>query len=253
MNSLQHTNDRISLQTENFHPKYPHPRGRWRLLPPALLCLLLSAATLLAQTTPQTGTQAGTQTTAQTGTQTGTQTTAQTTAQTGTQPSPQIIPLQPGGYDPLGPQHPTIITPLTQPTLTPGILTLMELEGRFSQAVAKGGGKAFAEWFADDAVALNNGRSPVLGRTSIARDAQWKAADYQLTWIPEGAQMGPSNDMGFTWGHYEGRSKDKAGQPVLTSGRYITVWRKQANGQWKVALDASADEPPTSCCTLPKP
>lgn len=145
--------------------------------------------------------------------------------------------------------------PLTQPTLSPGVLLLLELEGKFAKAVAAGGGKAFASWFADDAVTLNNGRPAVLGRAAIAAQAQWDPKNYQLTWTPQGAQMGPSNDMGFTWGHYEGHSKDKNGQPVVISGRYFTVWKKVADGSWKVALDASADEPPTAgeCCTLPKP
>ena len=146
-------------------------------------------------------------------------------------------------------------SPLTQPTLSPGVLLLIELEGRFSQAVAAGGGKAFASWFADDAVTLNNGRPAVLGRANIAAQANWDPKTYQLTWIPQGAQMGPSNDMGFTWGHYEGRSTDKNGQPVTTSGRYFTVWKKLPNGNWKVALDASSNEPPAGgeCCALPKP
>jgi ketosteroid isomerase-like protein len=145
--------------------------------------------------------------------------------------------------------------PLTQPTLTPGVLLLLELEGRFSQAVAAGGGKAFSSWFADDAVTLNNGRPAVLGHTAIAAQAQWDPKTYQLTWVPQGAQMGPSNDMGFTWGHYEGRSKDKHGEPVLLTGRYFTVWKKLPDGSWKVALDASANEPPAigECCALPKP
>ena len=67
--------------------------------------------------------------------------------------------------------------------------------------------------------------------------------------------MGPSNDMGFTWGHYEGHSKDKNGEPVVITGRYFTVWKKMPDGTWKVALDASADEPPATgeCCVLPKP
>jgi len=145
--------------------------------------------------------------------------------------------------------------PLAQPTLAPGVLLLMELEGRFEKAVAAGGGKAFASWFADDAVTLNNGRPAVLGHAAIAAQAQWDPKTYQLTWTPQGAQMGPSNDMGFTWGHYEGRSKDKNGQPVLISGRYMTVWKKMPDGTWKVALDASADEPPAAgdCCALPKP
>jgi ketosteroid isomerase-like protein len=150
---------------------------------------------------------------------------------------------------------PTGISPLTQPTLSPGVILLMELEGKFAQAVAAGGGKAFANWFADDAVTLNNGQPAVMGRATIAAQAQWDPKEYQLTWTPQGAQMGPSNDMGFTWGHYEGRSKDKNGQPVMISGRYMTVWKKVADGSWKVAMDASANEPPQTgeCCVLPKP
>lgn len=159
------------------------------------------------------------------------------------------------GFDALAKPSPTIISPLVEPTLSPGVLFLLELDGKFQKAVAAGGGKAFASWFADDAVTLNNGKPAVMGRAAIAAEAQWDPKTYQLTWQAQGAQMGPSNDMGFTWGHYEGHSKDKNGQPVVISGRYMTVWKKVADGSWKVAMDASADEPPAAgeCCTLPKP
>ena len=155
--------------------------------------------------------------------------------------------------DPLG-QKPAV-SPLTQPTLSPGVILLMELEGKFAQAVAEGGGKAFASWFADDAVILNNGQPPVVGRAAISAKAQWDPKEYQLTWVPEGAQMGPSNDMGFTWGHYEGHSRGKNGEPVRIAGRYMTVWKKIADGSWKVSLDASANEAPAAgeCCVVPKP
>jgi ketosteroid isomerase-like protein len=160
----------------------------------------------------------------------------------------------PTQLDPLA-RPTTQISPLSQPTLSPGVLLLLELEGKFSQAVAAGGGKAFASWFADDAVTLSNGLAPVMGHNAIVATANWDPKVYQLTWVPTGAQMGPSNDMGFTWGHYEGRSKDKNGQPVVTSGRYFTIWKKLPDGSWKVAMDASANEPPAAgeCCALPKP
>jgi ketosteroid isomerase-like protein len=177
------------------------------------------------------------------------------------QSNPVAIPVVPGPAVPVPavPAYDTFSSagsnPVTQPTLTPGALLLLELEGRFEKAVAAGGGKTFASWFADDAVILNNGRPPVLGRAAIATQAQWDPKTYQLTWIPLSAQMGPSNDMGFSWGHYEARSKDKNGEPVVMTGRYFTVWKKLPDGTWKVALDASANEPPTAgeCCALPKP
>ncbi len=157
--------------------------------------------------------------------------------------------------DPMHRVAPSTGTPLTQPTLSPGAMELLTLEGQFAQSVAKGGGAAFAQWFAEDATALNNGKPPVIGRSRIAANATWKPEDYQLTWTPEYAQMGPSGDMGYTWGHYEGTSKDRNGNPVKTSGRYMTIWKKMPDGKWKVVLDASADEPAAAgdCCKLPNP
>lgn len=168
----------------------------------------------------------------------------------------QSTPASPSAqpYDPLGASG-YRINPVTQPTFTPGMLQLLELETKFAADVAARGGKAFASWFAEDGVTLANGRPPVMGRAAIAAQAQWDPKEYQLTWLADGAQMGPSNDMGYTWGHYEGVSKDQHGQSVKTSGRYITIWKKQTDGTWKVVLDASAEEPPDagSCCSLPKP
>lgn len=143
--------------------------------------------------------------------------------------------------------------PLTDTTVKPGKMLLFDLEARFAKDVAARGGAAFADWFAEDGVALGNGAPPKIGKIAIAKSSTWSAKDYRLTWTPTDALMGPSGDMGYTWGHYEGRSKDANGNPVLTSGRYITMWRKQADGNWKVVLDAGANEPAGAgdCCKLP--
>jgi len=157
--------------------------------------------------------------------------------------------------DPLSHRGSPAGNPLTQPTTSQGSLQLMQLDLDFAKDVANGGGKAFASWFADDALTLNNGKPPVIGKLRIAADANWDPKLYRLEWQPQGGQMGPSGDMGFTYGHYEGHAKDNHGNDVSTSGRYITVWKRNADGKWKVALDASADEPPAAgdCCKLNKP
>ena len=142
---------------------------------------------------------------------------------------------------------------LTDPTAKPGKALLYELEARFAKDVLERGGAGFAAWFAEDGVALSNGVAPSVGRVAIANSANWDPKAYQLTWTPTDAMMGPSGDMGYTWGHFEGHSKDVNGNPVTTTGRYITIWRKQADGQWKVVLDAGADAEPAAgdCCKLP--
>lgn len=172
------------------------------------------------------------------------------------QPAGPTLPGRvPASSLPFGAPSIPSVSPLAQPTLSPGVLFLFDLERRFAASVATGGGKAFATWFADDAVTLTNGQPAVLGRGNIAAQSTWDPKTYQLTWTPQGAQMLPSNDAGYTWGLYKGRATDRNGQPILTSGRYLTLWKKTPDGTWKVALDASANAPPDpgTCCTLPKP
>lgn len=143
--------------------------------------------------------------------------------------------------------------PLADPTMSPGKALLYDLEAKFAKDVLEKGGAGFAEWFAEDGVALGNGAAPLIGRVAIAKSANWSPKAYQLTWTPTDAVMGPSGDMGYTWGHFEGHSKDANGNPVTTTGRYMTIWRKGPDGQWKVVLDAGANEPAEAgdCCKLP--
>ena len=167
----------------------------------------------------------------------------------------QQLQAQQVQLDPLAKPAPTanMSSALSDPTLSPGTAFLFQLEAQFAKDTAKGGGKAFASWFADDAVTLGNKEAPVQGRSAIASQTTWSPDQYQLIWTPQGGQMSPSNDMGYTWGHYEGHAKDKNGNAITTSGRYLTIWKKQPDGQWKVILDSSSEEPPNAgdCCKLP--
>ena len=78
--------------------------------------------------------------------------------------------------------------PLTDATVKPGKMLLFDLEARFAKDVLARGGAAFADWFAEDGVALGNGQAPLVGRVAIAKSANWTPQSYQLTWTPTDAQ-----------------------------------------------------------------
>jgi ketosteroid isomerase-like protein len=70
---------------------------------------------------------------------------------------------------------------------------------------------------------------------------------FNLTWKATKAEVSSSADMGYTIGTYQLTMNDAAGQPATSDGKYLTVWQKQADGQWKVVADSpSASAPPAA-------
>jgi hypothetical protein len=60
-----------------------------------------------------------------------------------------------------------------------------------------------------------------------------------LTWEPAYADVSESGDLGYTWGRYTlfVPSPGKNLQPLYRKGTYVTIWRRQSDGSWKVVLD----------------
>jgi ketosteroid isomerase-like protein len=64
-----------------------------------------------------------------------------------------------------------------------------------------------------------------------------------LTWKPSQADVSTSGDLGYTWGRYEYRDRAADGRSVVETGSYVTIWRRQADGSWKVVLDGGTPDP----------
>jgi ketosteroid isomerase-like protein len=59
-----------------------------------------------------------------------------------------------------------------------------------------------------------------------------KIPGFSLRWIAEKAEVSKSGDLGYSTGTYSatfGETTDK--------GKYVTIWRKQSDGSWKVIED----------------
>jgi ketosteroid isomerase-like protein len=50
-------------------------------------------------------------------------------------------------------------------------------------------------------------------------------------------------DLGYTSGPCEFTSKDTQGNVVSQRGSFVTIWRKQPDGIWKVELDIGVPAP----------
>jgi ketosteroid isomerase-like protein len=101
-------------------------------------------------------------------------------------------------------------------------------------SVEKGMPAAFLAYFADAGIAFApravNGKKFWGGVKEFAGT---------LVWAPIFAASSRAGDLGYTTGPWELKKENQAG----SFGNYVTVWQKQAGGEWKVALDVGVDNP----------
>jgi len=66
----------------------------------------------------------------------------------------------------------------------------------------------------------------------------------KLTWEPSFVGVSASGDLGYTWGRYIlNVPMTKLGAaPLIRMGTYVTVWRRQPGGIWKVAFHGGDTE-----------
>jgi ketosteroid isomerase-like protein len=125
-----------------------------------------------------------------------------------------------------------------------GADTLRQLEADFMKAAAERGSQGYMSYYAEDAVELPNRADMIQGKESIAKSMSFlDQKDNHLTWTPVHADMAASGDLGYTFGTYEFRSKDKDGKPTVEYGKYASVWKKQKDGSWKVVMDMGNASP----------
>jgi ketosteroid isomerase-like protein len=121
---------------------------------------------------------------------------------------------------------------------------LLQADRDFNTATSAHGLEGWMEFMTDDTVLQRDkvytGRDAI--RAAMAED--FSSPGTKLTWKPMSAQLFDSGTMGFTTGDWEFRSKDPKGNKVALKGQYLTVWKKQKDGSWKVLWDGGAASGP---------
>jgi ketosteroid isomerase-like protein len=129
-----------------------------------------------------------------------------------------------------------------QPPAGSPLRSLVDTERAFSDmSVAQGTRAAFLAYFADYGVSF--GPAPVNTKQSInSQPAPAAPPAIILEWMPVTADIARAGDLGYTTGPGVRLERTEARKP-LAWGWYFTVWKKQADGSWKVAADIGTTTP----------
>lgn len=130
--------------------------------------------------------------------------------------------------------------------LSPALAALVEAERLFARlSVAKGVRESFLTFLADDGI--NFQPHPTLTKAAfLKRPAPAAPPPTTLDWSPIFADISRAGDLGYTTGPYTITDHSPQHRPTQY-GYYFSIWRKQADGTWKVAVDLgiSTPAPPT--------
>jgi len=122
---------------------------------------------------------------------------------------------------------------------------LLATDREFSaMSVEKGASEAFKHYLLPEALQLPHGGLPIFTRDSIYNDMQPADADYELKWEPQSAEVSASGDMGYTWGYYTLSAKQYGYLIPVRRGKYLNVWKKDDQNQWRVIVDMGNHNPP---------
>ncbi|MBK6814037.1 MAG: hypothetical protein IPG82_00970 [Saprospiraceae bacterium] len=116
---------------------------------------------------------------------------------------------------------------------------LLTLDRRMSALAEKEGFNQAILFFADDSIVkFNEGKLPILGKKSYDSSFDNSHDTHAISWYPLAAEVAASFDLGYTWGNWKYAAID-----TTMYGNYFTVWKKQADGSWKVKLDGGNNTP----------
>ncbi len=116
------------------------------------------------------------------------------------------------------------------------VRTMVEAERKFYQAgQEKGTRAAFLEFLADDGIVFRPG--PVNGKEVWSKRTE---TGLDLVWEPTFAAIARSADFGYDTGPSKWRA-NKTEKKFTGFGHFVSIWKKQKDGSWKVALDCGIE------------
>ena len=94
-------------------------------------------------------------------------------------------------------------------------------------------------YFLDDALFMAPNAPALKGKAAIREVLShfFEIPGFSIKWQPTYVEISSSGDLGYTIGTNVMTFDGPDGKPIVDNGKYTTIWKKDADGTWKVAVD----------------
>jgi uncharacterized protein (TIGR02246 family) len=121
---------------------------------------------------------------------------------------------------------------------------LMQLSREWSQVASSGDVEKTVGYWADDAVVISAGQPVHKGKEPIRKMVQdsYRMPGFRISWQPQSVEVSESGDMAYLLENSQITFTDSTGKKVTLNNKSVSIWRRQADGSWKNAVDISTPE-----------
>ena len=128
-----------------------------------------------------------------------------------------------------------------QADIPPALQAMVDTERSFAQACTqKGIRDSFLEYFAADSIAFNP--APMSAVERLRPRPSRPFSELELRWEPRTGDVAASGDLGWLTGPSTFTDHTTAGS-APQPGNYLSVWRRQPDGKWRVFIDQGSQPP----------
>ncbi len=101
--------------------------------------------------------------------------------------------------------------------------------------------------YSDDASVFPSNAPIATGKEAIG--ALWSQVfeipGFALSWDISKLEVSRAGDLAYAYGTYEQTVNDPEGNPITERGKWVGVYKKQADGQWKMVVDIGNSDGPS--------
>ena len=135
--------------------------------------------------------------------------------------------------------------PQAQDTRAADETAIRAAEADRAKAVAALDPAMAASFYTDDVVGMAVDAPVVQGKENMQKYFEAMMKDKpELSWTPMKVEVARSGDLAYSWGTGKVTVKEKKGKVAETTLKYASVWKKQADGGWKIAVDTMIPDSP---------
>ncbi|HKQ19528.1 MAG TPA: DUF4440 domain-containing protein [Candidatus Eisenbacteria bacterium] len=123
---------------------------------------------------------------------------------------------------------------------------VLERDVEWSELASKGRDvEGILSFWTDDAIVMPPGQPSVVGKAALREyvRASLQIPGFSISWKSSDATLSPDGNVAYLCGENRVTMDGPDGARITMTGRAVTIWRKEGDGEWRCSIDIW-NEPP---------